>query len=305
MSPIYPTLPEQLTDQHHAAFRAHGYIAFEQLLSPESLEAAREAMSRIVRLLHGEAVAGSDTVRYAPPQDGVANYSGASIHHNAGGSLSFEHSKDPLAVPSEQAELMLRKLFHFEKLDPYYTDLVRSDLTRGVIEQLLGESAILFQVMALVKPARFGSEKPWHQDNAYFSFAPLDRIVGAWIALDDATPENGCMHVIPGGHRTGARQHIHDMDCRIEPDLLDVERAVPVPLPAGGAMFFYGMLPHQTPPNRSDRRRRALQFHYRGESTRQFDPEEYARDVFVDPDGHPSSCAAAKQARPETTEQPA
>ena len=56
--------------------------------------------------------------------------------------------------------------------------------------------------MALLKPPR-GREKPWHQDHAYFNL-PLDTpIVGVWIALDEATPENGCMHVIPGSHREG------------------------------------------------------------------------------------------------------
>ena len=67
---------------------------------------------------------------------------------------------------------------------------------------------------------------------------------------------------------------------------------VAVELPAGGAMFFAGMLPHQTPPNASPRRRRALQFHYRSAASRIVSRAEYDH-VYAEPDGTPASCAAA------------
>ena len=146
--------------------------------------------------------------------------------------------------------------------------------------------------MALVKPALIGSEKPWHQDNAYFKYAPLDKVVGFWMALDDAAKDNGCMHVLPGWHRRGGLKHYHTDDCRIMPDRLEEQAAVPVELKAGGAMFFSGMMPHQTPPNRSSKSRRALQFHYRGVSTQVVDQAEYDR-LFAEADGTPASCAAA------------
>src|SRR5690606_5908588 len=106
--------------------------------------------------------------------------------------------------------------------------------------------------------------------------------------------ENGCMHVIPGGHKLGGFKHHHGTDCEIDPELLDVEKAVAVPIPAGGAMFFYGMLPHETPPNHSASRRRALQFHYRGANTRIIDEEAYDK-VFIDRNGAPASCRAASR----------
>ena len=75
-------------------------------------------------------------------------------------------------------------------------------------------------------------------------------------------------------------KHIHDGDCLIQPDRLREKRPVAVELPAGGAMWFSSMLPHQTPPNRSPNPRRALQFHYRALSTREVDQAEYDR-LFV------------------------
>ena len=92
--------------------------------------------------------------------------------------------------------------------------------------------------MALHKPALIGSEKPWHQDNAYFKYAPLEKVVGFWMALDDADRTNGCMHVLPGWHRRGGLRHVHEEDCKILPERVKAEEAVPVELNAGGAMFF-------------------------------------------------------------------
>jgi ectoine hydroxylase-related dioxygenase (phytanoyl-CoA dioxygenase family) len=150
----------------------------------------------------------------------------------------------------------------------------------------------MFQDMALVKPPFIGSEKPWHQDNAYFSVTPLDSVLGVWIALDEATAANGCMHVLRGGHQLGALRHFHGRDCEIMPQRVDESQALAVPLPPGGAMFFYGMLPHQTPPNSSPDRRRALQFHYRSASSQVVPRDEYDR-IYAEADGTPASCAAA------------
>ena len=50
-----------------------------------------------------------------------------------------------------------------------------------------------------------GREKPWHQDKAFFEIDVTSPVVGVWIALDEATPDNGCMHVIPGSHLEGPR----------------------------------------------------------------------------------------------------
>lgn len=163
---------------------------------------------------------------------------------------------------------------------------------RGVVESLIGKNPHLFQEMALVKPPFIGSDKPWHQDNAYFSVAPLDAVIGAWIALDDAGVENGCMHMIPGGHKIGALRHFHGSVCEIVEGRLDTLKAVAVPVPAGGGLFFYGLLPHETPTNRSPHRRRALQFHFRSAESRVVDQEAY-NSLFVEADGTPASCKAA------------
>src|SRR5439155_10060136 len=120
---------------------------------------------------------------------------------------------------------------------------------------------------ALLKPPLVGSEKPWHQDMAYFGWSPPEKVLGVWIALDPAMRENGCMQVIPGSNRAGPVPHVHARDCQIADERAEPERSLIVPLAPGGALFFTSLVHHGTPPNESPLRRRALQFHYAGSST--------------------------------------
>ncbi len=122
--------------------------------------------------------------------------------------------------------------------------------------------AELYQAMALLKPAAGGREKPWHQDHSYFELAVGTAVVGVWLAIDEATPDNGCMHLLDGGHRAGPRPHFAVRDWQLfNSDMLGVG-SVAVPLAPGGAMFFDGLLPHGTPTNHSQSRRRAVQLHF-------------------------------------------
>ena len=288
----------------HARYARDGYIAIPQLLSPAEVETARQALREVMQKFLYDARAGR--AGYRPPKPGMTgNYDGAWIFRpdpqRANGhevSLSFEHSFDPLTATESDDQILahVRKASYYENEHPVMRALVDSPKIKGIAEELLGEPAVLFQTMALVKPALIGSEKPWHQDNAYFKYAPLDRVVGFWVALDDAAKENGCMHVLPGWHRRGGLKHYHAGDCQILPDRVAPGEPLPIELKAGGAMFFSGMLPHQTPPNRSPHARRALQFHYRGVSSHVVDQAEYDR-LFAEADGTPASCAAAAASR--------
>ena len=133
----------------------------------------------------------------------------------------------------------------------------------GVVRQLLGCAEVeLYQAMALLKPPAGGREKPWHQDHAYFDLPLGTPVIGVWIAIDEATLDNGCMHLLDGGHRAGPRPHFAIRDWQLcDTEMLGVG-SVAVPLAPGGALFFDGLLPHGTPTNHSASRRRAVQLHF-------------------------------------------
>lgn len=131
----------------------------------------------------------------------------------------------------------------------------------AVIERMAGEKVILFQDMAMIKPAG-GREKPWHQDHAYFNFPVETKIVGAWIALGQVTPENGCMFVVAGGHLTGPRIHFRKRDWQLCDTEIAPQTKLALPMGPGDVLLFSAKLPHGTPTNRTQDHRWALQYHY-------------------------------------------
>lgn len=159
-----------------------------------------------------------------------------------------------------------RKLMYFTPYEPRLQAMAFHPRLMPVLRRVLGAEPRMIQDMALLKPPRGGREKPWHQDKAYFDFAVDTKVVGIWIALDEATADNGCMHLILGSHRRGPIVHFRRRDWQIcDTDILGKQCAV-APLKPGGALIFDGLIHHGTPANNSTTRRRAVQFHYAPES---------------------------------------
>lgn len=142
----------------------------------------------------------------------------------------------------------------------------------GIVDGLratVGPNVKCMQSMLFIKAAGKPGQA-WHQDEAFIP--TRDRsLAGAWIALDDATVENGCLWVIPGSHRPGVIWPMRDHnDPRFDGAATaygfpfdEEEAAVPVQLPAGSAVIFNGYLLHRSLPNTAPSGyRRALTLHY-------------------------------------------
>ncbi|MGH8290520.1 MAG: phytanoyl-CoA dioxygenase family protein [Steroidobacteraceae bacterium] len=110
-------------------------------------------------------------------------------------------------------------------------------------------------------------KRPWanptalHLDVPYWSFSAPDAI-SIWVALDDATLNNGCLYFLPGTHKkTGYRDIGITKNMKgiftVYPDLASVE-AVAVPMRAGSASFHNGLCIHGAGPNMTPRSRRAM-----------------------------------------------
>ena len=122
------------------------------------------------------------------------------------------------------------------------------------------------QSMLFVKPPGFQGQA-WHQDEIYIP--TRDRsLIGAWIAIDDATIENGCLWIVPGSHRSGYLYPQRDHNNPDEFDFagqsygFDEKEEIPVEVPAGSVVFFNGYLLHRSAKNRSSIYRRVLVSHY-------------------------------------------
>ena len=113
---------------------------------------------------------------------------------------------------------------------------------------------------ALIKEA-YANPTSFHLDVPYWSFTSADAIT-IWIALDDATVENGCLYYLPGSHKTRKFDNVAIGSgigalFDIYPDWRDV-RAVPTPVPAGGAVLHNGLTFHGAGANMTPGRRRAI-----------------------------------------------
>jgi phytanoyl-CoA hydroxylase len=185
---------------------------------------------------------------------------------------------DSLSLDERQDSI--RKFMGYSEYDQRLKALAFHPKLIRAVQRIIGDGDILmFQDMALIKPPRIGREKPWHQDLAYFNL-PLDTaVVGAWIALDEATVANGCMMIIPGSQKKGAVIHFRQRDWQIcDTDIMN-DSAVAVPLQPGSCLLFHGLIHHGTPANHSDTRRRAVQFHYRSAAVQTTSDEE-RMDIF-------------------------
>jgi phytanoyl-CoA hydroxylase len=236
---------EDLTEKDYQQFHELGYIAVEQALTQEQLASAQDALQKI---LTGQNEACNESKALQPERN----------QREQKDASGYRWRK--VATPIE--------------FDDRLKELAESRRLLDVVERLMDDSSLMFQDMALVKPAYCGSEKPWHQDCAYFTYPVGTTVVGVWIAIDDATPENGCMHILPGTHREGPKNHFRRRDWQICDDDVEVGRDTLVPLKAGGCMFFHGLLNHGTPENFSSQSRRALQYHYRPASVKPITEEE-------------------------------
>lgn len=225
-----------------AQYRRDGYVVIRRLLTEEHVAACLDALTRL-----------ADAPGVASGQNREQAF------------VALETGADPARSEAGQRIDLVRKFGNFTDFDPALMRAAMSAKLHAILDRIMGCGRVLLQEMALVKPPRIGGEKPWHQDAAYFRGSDPSLMFGVWIALDPATRENGCMEVIPRSHRAGPVPHIPHEDinlCTIRPDHLHAERRVAVPMEPGDALVFHSRIHHYTAANRSDKRRRALQFHY-------------------------------------------
>lgn len=113
----------------------------------------------------------------------------------------------------------------------------------------------------ILKPAAYGNETPWHQDEAYWNPEVLPHSLSVWMPLDAATLESGCLQFIPRSHKGEVRWHRHINDDPLVHGLVtddvEVSEAVACPIPAGGATFHHCRTLHYAGPNSTAHARRA------------------------------------------------
>lgn len=148
--------------------------------------------------------------------------------------------------------------------DSGFLNYARDPAILEMVAQLIGPDIALWNMSFFAKPALNGKRTPWHQDGAYWPIRPLATCT-VWIAIDDATPENGCMRFIPGSHKS---KDLAPHDLKKDPSLtlsqelsagtFDEAEAVDVALEAGQVSLHDVYLYHGSEANTSTRPRRGM-----------------------------------------------
>lgn len=163
---------------------------------------------------------------------------------------------------------------HLVEREPVAATFARHPVFTDLCHDLLGPDVRLYWDQAVYKKPEKPRRFPWHQDNGY-AFVEPQQYLTCWVALTDATVDNGCPQVIPGLHRRGTLQH-HYVDPLGWEIVADHPGAVAAPVGKGGVVVFSSLTPHLTGPNVTDGVRKAyiLQYAPDGAVVLDGDPED-------------------------------
>jgi len=160
---------------------------------------------------------------------------------------------------------------HLVQRSPELRTFVASGPLADLAHDLVGPDVRLYWDQAVYKKPDTAAPFPWHQDNGYAYLEPQAYLT-CWIALTDATEENGCPHVAPGVHRHGTLRHrLGELGFVCHEGT--PEGAIAVPARAGSIVVFSSLTPHATGPNRSSDVRKAYIVQYAPDGARVRTPD--------------------------------
>ncbi len=175
-----------------------------------------------------------------------------------------------------KARQVLRKLDYPHHQRASVRAIATDPRLTGLVESIIGRGVTICFSQVFFKPPEGGGPKVVHQDNYYFGPQDPEGIVTAWVALDDANVENGCLYFGEGTHRGPVYKHIAPSDAPFDLHVPGEEAAkrpmTPAPVPRGGVSFHHGNTFHQSGSNLSPNWRRACALHYVSNANRFVSP---------------------------------
>jgi phytanoyl-CoA hydroxylase len=220
-----------LTAEQKTFFEEYGYLPYTRVLSDAELETLRQ---RTLDIIEGK-------LTHVPPRY---------IQLEA----AFREGTD--TTPQMDT---VRKMTHLCYFDDLFQAVAKKPEIVDVIEELLGPNIKFYTDQLMMKPRFNGTVTDWHQDAVAWPFFVPQNHISCWVALDDATVENGCMTVIPGSHKWGPVFGEYRAKFIADPELT---KPTPVELKAGHCMFHHALNFHRTGANPTPNRRRGLAMHY-------------------------------------------
>nr|WP_319384603.1 phytanoyl-CoA dioxygenase family protein [uncultured Roseibium sp.] len=160
----------------------------------------------------------------------------------------------------ETPKLTRIKLPH--KQHPFFWEVLKASRITEVLRQLVGPNAVLQTSKLNAKAPGGGAAVEWHQDWAFYPHTN-DDMLAFGVMLEDVTPENGPLQVVPGSHKGPILSH-NSRDgifCgAVDPDdpAFHLDQAVTITGKAGSMSVHHARTLHGSAPNVSDKARLML-----------------------------------------------
>ena len=252
-----------ISDEQLNSYHQNGFLILEDFVEESECDLLRAEAERLVQEFDpAEVISIFSTHEQNRLTDEYFLTSGDKIRFffeenafNPDGTLKYEKAKS------------INKIGHaLHDLNPFFEKFSRSQKVKELAPAIELNDPLLLQSMYIFKQPNIGGEVTCHQDSTFLYTEPI-AIAGLWFALEDATIENGCLWVIPGGHQQGLKSRwVRTAEGRMEFQVFDNEpwpedKLVPLEVSKGSLILLQGLLPHRSFENRSSRSRHAYTLH--------------------------------------------
>lgn len=231
-----------LTDEQRASWDRDGFFRIEGFASAATYG---EMLERVIEIARRFAAGERVTPAFVTPEQNLARQGRAG-----------------------KPEDLVSKIFRLHR-DEVFNGFATSDPVVDLLADLFAtEDVDCFLSQFIFKnPGAWG--QPWHQDSYYFPFDPDGGrpIAGVWLAVTEATLDNGCLHVLPGSQREPVHEHVPDRRPGANAGYYeiidhDMTAAKPVLMQPGDLLVFDSHLMHRSTDNVSTGIRAAMVYHY-------------------------------------------
>jgi ectoine hydroxylase-related dioxygenase (phytanoyl-CoA dioxygenase family) len=212
-----------VTDADRAAMRDNGFVVFENVFTREEMADLASVLETFEARMNAELI---------------------------------EHGDSGISRANE-----ITFTDHIAERDEKVREFVSRPEFVALTTEFLGPDTDLYWNQTVFKHPEGEREFPWHQDDAYTPVVPAPYLT-LWLAISDATPENGCISVLPGSHKGGLRPHEGSPIGLVGYANDAPDQGVLVPVCAGSIACFWSLTLHKSGPNQSKEIRKAYVIQY-------------------------------------------
>jgi phytanoyl-CoA hydroxylase len=257
-----------LTTEQTTSYQKNGYLVLEQCFSDERMDLLKNSASMIVADFDPNSTrAVFSTEDHSKTRDNYFLSSGDKVR-----CFFEEDAFDDKGELKQDKSLSINKIGHaLHQLVPEFKAFSQSEKIKNIALDLGLQRPQIHQSMYIFKQPKIGGVIRWHQDASYFFSTPLS-VVTFWLAVEDATMQNGCLQVQSGGTSVVQDNPLREQFLRYSDDSTELKTlndmpwpddddAKPLEVKKGTLVVFNGLLPHFSAPNLSDKSRHAFTLH--------------------------------------------